>query len=189
MISQWLVESRPMSYECQSSWHIIANGRSWWLNNRAHERVTVFRIDGIHALRLARHKKTSDIPRVPAPCQTENKAMLSRQELARRWGVSTDTIRRREQEGLLASIRFNSRLVRYRREDVEAIERRLLGSDKDGPATEFPAFPAHAIWSNQDHDKPVVIAAVMGIDEKSSETYFMTEDGTGIPESKLVFDS
>ena len=112
--------------------------------------------------------------------------MLSRQELALRWGVSTDTVRRREQEGLLAPLRFNSRLLRYRSEDVEAIERRLLGSERDPHGAEFHA---HAIWSNQDHDKPVVITGVMGSDEKSGETYFMTEDGTGIPESELVFDS
>jgi predicted site-specific integrase-resolvase len=34
-------------------------------------------------------------------------------------GVSTETVKRRERDGLLKSLRFNSRLVRYRREDVE----------------------------------------------------------------------
>ena len=35
--------------------------------------------------------------------------------------VSTETIKRMERAGLLKSIRFNSRLIRYRREDVETM--------------------------------------------------------------------
>lgn len=38
-------------------------------------------------------------------------------------GVSTETIKRRTREGLLPSLRFNSRLTRYRREDVEKLIR------------------------------------------------------------------
>jgi predicted site-specific integrase-resolvase len=34
-------------------------------------------------------------------------------------GVSTETVKRAERNGLLKSVRLNSRLVRYRREDVE----------------------------------------------------------------------
>ena len=53
-------------------------------------------------------------------------AFLSRTELATRWGVSKETIKRREREGLLTPIRFNQRLLRYRLEDVIEIERTLL---------------------------------------------------------------
>jgi len=48
--------------------------------------------------------------------------MLSRALLAERWGVSKETIKRREQEGLLHPLRFNQRLLRYRLSDIEAIE-------------------------------------------------------------------
>jgi len=37
--------------------------------------------------------------------------------------VSTETIKRWERAGVLKSVRFNSRVVRYRREDVE----RMIG--------------------------------------------------------------
>jgi hypothetical protein len=118
--------------------------------------------------------------------QPDPVAMLSRREVARRWGVSVDTVRRREQEGLLVAMRFNARLLRYRRDQVEAIERHLLGLGNDEPEREYPA---HATWRNRDHDQPVVITGVMGIDEDSGETYFAGEGGTGIPESELVFDA
>ena len=52
--------------------------------------------------------------------------LLSRAKLAERWGVSKETIKRREQEGLLSPIRFNQRLLRYRLEDVLAVEKSLL---------------------------------------------------------------
>ena len=45
--------------------------------------------------------------------------LLSRRQVAVMLGVSTETIKRRERDGLLKAIRFNSRLVRYRRADVE----------------------------------------------------------------------
>jgi predicted site-specific integrase-resolvase len=46
-------------------------------------------------------------------------ALLSRRQAAAIVAVSTETIKRRERDGLLKAIRFNSRLVRYRRADVE----------------------------------------------------------------------
>ena len=52
--------------------------------------------------------------------------LLSRSQLASRWGVSKETIKRREREGLLTPIRFNQRLLRYRLEDIVTIERSLL---------------------------------------------------------------
>ncbi|HWX19335.1 MAG TPA: hypothetical protein VN578_05430 [Candidatus Binatia bacterium] len=46
-------------------------------------------------------------------------------------------------------------------------------------------LPANATWKGKDSDKPVKIVALMG--EKGGERYFQSEDGTGIPESQLVF--
>ena len=51
---------------------------------------------------------------------------ISRDQLAKRWSVSKETIKRREREGLLTPIRFNQRLLRYRLEDIIAIEKELL---------------------------------------------------------------
>ena len=53
--------------------------------------------------------------------------LISRAQLARRWGVSKETIKRREHDGLLNPIRFNQRLLRYRLEDIVAVEDSLLG--------------------------------------------------------------
>ena len=51
---------------------------------------------------------------------------ISRDQLAKRWSVSKETIKRREREGLLTPIRFNQRLLRYCLEDIIAIEKELL---------------------------------------------------------------
>ena len=51
---------------------------------------------------------------------------ISRDQLAKRWSVSKETIKRREREGLLTPIRFNQRLLRYRLDDILAIEQKLL---------------------------------------------------------------
>lgn len=52
-------------------------------------------------------------------------ALISRDQLAKRWGVSKETIKRREREGLLTPLRFNQRLLRYRLDDIIAIEQSL----------------------------------------------------------------
>ncbi len=52
--------------------------------------------------------------------------LISRNQLAERWSVSKETIKRREREGLLTPVRFNQRLLRYRLEDILAIEQELL---------------------------------------------------------------
>ena len=49
--------------------------------------------------------------------------LLSRRELAQRLHVCTHTIQRWERRGLIKSIRFNARVVRYRVEDVEKLIR------------------------------------------------------------------
>jgi len=46
-------------------------------------------------------------------------ALLSRRQVAALLGVSTETIKRADRSGRLKALRFNSRLVRYRRADVE----------------------------------------------------------------------
>lgn len=51
---------------------------------------------------------------------------ISRDQLAKRWNVSKETIKRREREGLLNPIRFNQRLLRYRLRDIVEIEQSLL---------------------------------------------------------------
>jgi len=48
--------------------------------------------------------------------------LLSRRQIAVKEGVSVETIKRREKQGLLTPIRFNSRLLRYRLSDVLAYE-------------------------------------------------------------------
>ena len=52
----------------------------------------------------------------------KSEQLLSRRALAQRWGCCTETIKRREREGILKTIRFNQRLLRYRISDVVAIE-------------------------------------------------------------------
>ena len=48
--------------------------------------------------------------------------LLSRKQVAKRWRVSTETIKRRGREGLLPPLRFNQRLIRYRLADVIRVE-------------------------------------------------------------------
>ena len=52
----------------------------------------------------------------------QSDTLISRNQLAKRWSVSKETIKRREREGLLKPIRFNQRLLRYRLDDIIAIE-------------------------------------------------------------------
>jgi predicted DNA-binding transcriptional regulator AlpA len=56
--------------------------------------------------------------------------LLSRQQIAVKQGVSVETVKRRERQGLLQPIRFNSRLVRYRLSDVLAYEAAAAGGPK-----------------------------------------------------------
>lgn len=44
--------------------------------------------------------------------------LLSRAELARRWRVSVETLKRRERARILRPIRLDGRLVRYRWSDI-----------------------------------------------------------------------
>ena len=48
--------------------------------------------------------------------------LIARRALALRWGICLETLKRMEARGLLHPIRFNQRLLRYRLDEVEAIE-------------------------------------------------------------------
>jgi hypothetical protein len=48
-------------------------------------------------------------------------------------------------------------------------------------------FPAKAIWRNNDSDTPVTLVALYG--DHDGETYYKSEDGTGIPASQLEFET
>jgi hypothetical protein len=49
-------------------------------------------------------------------------SLLTRVELARRWKVSIETLKRRERAKILRPVRLNERLIRYRMSDVVRIE-------------------------------------------------------------------
>ena len=53
--------------------------------------------------------------------------LLSRSQLAKRFSVCTETIKRWEKRGQLNPIRFNQRVVRYRLSDVVRIEQEAEG--------------------------------------------------------------
>ena len=48
--------------------------------------------------------------------------MLTRSELARRWKVSIETLKRRERARILRTVRLDGRVIRYRLRDVLRIE-------------------------------------------------------------------
>jgi predicted site-specific integrase-resolvase len=62
--------------------------------------------------------------------QAKPEQMLSRRAVAERWQTSVETIKRRERAGLIKPLRFNSRLIRYRLADVEALEAAAAGGAK-----------------------------------------------------------
>ena len=48
--------------------------------------------------------------------------LLTRSELARRWKVSIETLKRRERARILRPVRLDGRVIRYRLRDVLRIE-------------------------------------------------------------------
>jgi hypothetical protein len=52
---------------------------------------------------------------------TEDK-LLTRREVAARWKVSIETVKRREHARILRPVRLEGRIVRYRMSDVARIE-------------------------------------------------------------------
>ena len=57
---------------------------------------------------------------------------LSRLDLARRWKVSIETIKRRERARILRPVKLDGRIIRYRMSDVLRIEK----DGYDGPGQE-----------------------------------------------------
>jgi hypothetical protein len=53
--------------------------------------------------------------------------MLTRQDLAKRWRVSVETLKRRERIKLLRPVRLEGRVVRYKLSDVLRIENDAMG--------------------------------------------------------------
>ena len=47
---------------------------------------------------------------------------LTRLDLARRWKVSIETVKRREQAKILRPVRLEGRVIRYRLSDIRRIE-------------------------------------------------------------------
>ena len=54
-------------------------------------------------------------------------SLLTRRELANRWKVSVETLKRRERASILRPIRLDGRIVRYRMSDVVKIEQEGYG--------------------------------------------------------------
>jgi DNA-binding transcriptional regulator YhcF (GntR family) len=54
--------------------------------------------------------------------RTTEDALLTRRELADRWKVSVQTVKRRERARILRPVRLDGRIVRYRMSDVVQIE-------------------------------------------------------------------
>jgi len=48
--------------------------------------------------------------------------LLTRRDLAARWKVSIQTLKRRERAGILRPVRLDGRIIRYRMRDVVRIE-------------------------------------------------------------------
>jgi hypothetical protein len=49
--------------------------------------------------------------------------LLSRRDVAKRWRVSTETVKRRQRAGLLHPLYFSKRLIRYSAIEVARLER------------------------------------------------------------------
>ena len=62
----------------------------------------------------------------PATLSAPAAQLLTRVQLAERWGVCTETLKRREKAGRLPFVVLGSRLKRYRLRDIEALESEAL---------------------------------------------------------------
>jgi hypothetical protein len=59
-------------------------------------------------------------------------ALLTRRELAERWKVSIETVKRRDRIKMLRPTRLDGRVIRYRMSDVIRIEQEGYGDERDG---------------------------------------------------------
>jgi hypothetical protein len=58
--------------------------------------------------------------------------LLTRSELAKRWKVSIETLKRRERAKILRPVRLDGRVIRYRMSDVLRIEEEGYDGERDG---------------------------------------------------------
>jgi hypothetical protein len=63
--------------------------------------------------------------------ETMDDKLLTRLELARRWKVSIETVKRRERAKVLRPVRLEGRIIRYRMSDVLRIEEEGYAGEKD----------------------------------------------------------
>ena len=63
--------------------------------------------------------------------ETMDDKLLTRLELARRWKVSIETVKRRERAKVLRPVRLNGRIIRYRMSDVLRIEEEGYAGQRD----------------------------------------------------------
>ena len=57
--------------------------------------------------------------------------LLTRGELAKRWKVSIETVKRRERAKVLRPVRLEGRIIRYRMSDVLRIEEEGYAGERD----------------------------------------------------------
>jgi hypothetical protein len=69
-----------------------------------------------------RQKKPAPAAGKPSNIPILEDVLLDRKSLAKRWHCSTETIKRREAEGVLKATKLGGRLVRYRLSDIQALE-------------------------------------------------------------------
>ena len=60
-----------------------------------------------------------------------DETLLTRSELAKRWKVSIETLKRRERAKILRPVRLEGRVIRYRMSDVLRIEDEGYAGVKD----------------------------------------------------------
>jgi hypothetical protein len=63
--------------------------------------------------------------------ETKDDKLLTRLELARRWKVSIETVKRRERAKVLRPVRLEGRIIRYRMSDVLRIEEEGYAGERD----------------------------------------------------------
>lgn len=61
------------------------------------------------------------------PFVSRDQTYLSRKQLASRWSCCVETIKRKENCGLIPAVRLGKRFVRYRLSDIERIEHEAIG--------------------------------------------------------------
>ena len=81
----------------------------------------------------------------------ENEVFLTRILLAKRWGCSVSTIKRREREGLIRPFEFNARNKRYKLSQIVSIEKKasITSFDLDAYLQQHPLRTSYPPPSDQ----------------------------------------